>query len=47
MVMNFTVPPSFPDSEFRSFGIAAARFFPGLLSDEVLSDQLARLDVLP
>jgi hypothetical protein len=30
------------NSEFRSFGIAAARFFPGLLSDEVLFDQLAR-----
>jgi hypothetical protein len=42
MVMNFTVPPGFPDSEFRSFGIAAARFFPVLLSDEVLFDQLAR-----
>jgi len=36
--MNFTMPLTFPDSEFRAFGIAAGNFFPGLLSDEVLYD---------
>jgi hypothetical protein len=42
MVMNFTMPSMFPDSEFRSFGVAAARFFPALLSDEVLYDPLEK-----
>jgi len=37
-LMNFTTPLTFPDSEFRAFGIAAGNFFPGLLSDEVLHD---------
>ena len=32
------MPASFPDAEFRAFGIASANFFPGLLSDEVLYD---------
>ena len=36
--MNFTMPSTFPDTEFRAFGIAAGRFFPGLLSDEALYD---------
>jgi hypothetical protein len=36
--MNFTIPATFPDSEFRAFGIAASNLFPGLLSDEVLYD---------
>jgi hypothetical protein len=40
MVINFTMPSTFPDSEFRSFGIVAARFFPDLLSDEALYDPL-------
>ena len=42
MVMNFTMPSQFPDSDFRSFGIAATKFFPGLLSDEVLYDPLEK-----
>jgi hypothetical protein len=37
-VMDFTIPSTFPDSEFRAFGMAAAQFFPPLLSDEVLFD---------
>src|SRR6266480_1420461 len=36
--MNFTMPLTFPDSEFWTFGFAAGNFFPGLLSDEVLHD---------
>jgi hypothetical protein len=36
--MNFTMPSSFPEANFRAFGIAAAQFFPDLLSDEVLYD---------
>lgn len=40
--MKFTMPSTFPDSEFRSFGIAAARFFPDLVSDEVLYDPLEK-----
>jgi hypothetical protein len=40
--MNFTMPSTFPDTEFRAFGIAAGRFFPDLLSDEVLYDPLEK-----
>lgn len=36
------MPSTFPDTEFRAFGIAAGRFFPGLLSDELLYDRLER-----
>src|ERR1700757_4815739 len=36
------MPFTFSDSEFRSFGIAAARFFPDLLSDEALYDPLEK-----
>ena len=36
--MDITMPASFPEDEFRAFGIAASNFFPGLLSDEVLYD---------
>jgi hypothetical protein len=36
--MDITMPASFPETEFRAFGIAASNFFPGLLSDEVLYD---------
>ena len=41
-LMNFTMPSTFPDTEFRAFGIAAGRFFPGLVSDEVLYDPLEK-----
>jgi hypothetical protein len=36
--MNFTMPTSFPETDFRMFGIAAGHLFPDLLSDEVLFD---------
>lgn len=36
--MDITMPATFPEREFRAFGIAASNFFPGLLSDEVLYD---------
>jgi hypothetical protein len=36
------MPASFPETEFRAFGIAASNFFPGLLSDEVLYDPQER-----
>ena len=36
--MNFTMPSTFPASEFQAFGLAASNFFPGLLSNEVLYD---------
>src|SRR5216684_6960491 len=41
-LMDFTMPSIFPDTEFRAFGIAAGRFFPALLSDEVLYDPLEK-----
>jgi hypothetical protein len=40
--MNFTMPTSFPEVDFRAFGIAAGQFFPDLLSDEVLYDPLEK-----
>ena len=40
--MDFKMPCIFPDTEFRAFGIAAGRFFPALLSDEVLYDPLEK-----
>ena len=36
--MDMTMPASFPETEFRAFGIAASNFFPALLSDEALYD---------
>ncbi|MFZ0335931.1 MAG: hypothetical protein WBE47_00250 [Candidatus Acidiferrales bacterium] len=36
------MPSSFPEVDFRAFGIAAAQFFPNLLSDEVLYDPLEK-----
>jgi hypothetical protein len=42
MPMNFTMPSSFPETDFRGFGIAAAQFFPSLVSDEVLYDPLEK-----
>jgi len=41
-LMDITMPASFPETEFRAFGIAASNFFPGLLSDEVLYDPQER-----
>ena len=41
-LMDFTMPASFPEAEFRAFGIAASNYFPGLLSDEALYDPLER-----
>jgi hypothetical protein len=36
--MDIVMPSTFPESDFRAFGITANHFFPGLLSDEALSD---------
>lgn len=36
--MDIIMPPTFPEKEFRAFGLAAIRFFPALLSDEALFD---------
>jgi hypothetical protein len=32
------MPASFPETDFRAFGIAATAFFPGVISDEALFD---------
>jgi hypothetical protein len=40
--MDITMPSTFPETEFRAFGLAATQFFPDLLSDEVLSDPLEK-----
>lgn len=32
------MPPAFPETEFRAFGLAASNFFPALLSHEALFD---------
>jgi len=32
--MDISMPPNFPTTDFRAFGIADQRFFPKLLSDE-------------
>ena len=36
--MNFAMPSSFPEVDFRAFGVAAAQFSPDLPSDEALCD---------
>jgi hypothetical protein len=36
--MDIIMPASFPEAEFRAFGITASNFFSGLLSGEVLYD---------
>ena len=36
------MPAAFPSRTFRAFGIASARFFPRVLSDEYLSDPVHR-----
>jgi len=36
--MNIAMPPEFPETEFRAFGLAASAFFPALMSDENLFD---------
>ncbi|MBI3698708.1 MAG: hypothetical protein HY238_28195 [Acidobacteria bacterium] len=40
--MGIVMPPAFPGTEFRAFGIAASAFFPALNSDENLFDPLER-----
>jgi hypothetical protein len=40
--MDLTMPITFPETQFRAFGIAGARFFPELLSDEVLYDAMEK-----
>src|ERR1039458_4314066 len=36
--MDIVMPPAFPETEFRAFGLAATKFFPALMSDEALFD---------
>jgi hypothetical protein len=36
---DIIMPPSFPETDFRAFGIAATAFFPWVASDEALSDR--------
>lgn len=40
--MDIALPPTFPETEFRAFGVAASKFFPALLSDEALYDPLEK-----
>jgi hypothetical protein len=35
---DIVMPASFPETDFRAFGIAATAFFPGVISDEALFD---------
>jgi hypothetical protein len=35
---DILMPASFPESDFRAFGVAATAFFPGVISDEALFD---------
>lgn len=35
---DIVMPSSFPEADFRAFGIAATAFFPGVISDEALFD---------
>jgi hypothetical protein len=41
--MDISMPPDFPLTDFRTFGVAAQNFFPKLLSDEDLKDRRERL----
>jgi hypothetical protein len=36
--MDIAMPPAFPETEFRAFGLAASVFFPALMSNENLFD---------
>jgi hypothetical protein len=36
--MDIVMPPAFPETEFRAFGLAAQGFFPALMSNEALFD---------
>jgi hypothetical protein len=36
--MDITMPATFPEVDFRAFGLAATAFFPGVISDEALFD---------
>jgi len=40
--MGITIPPAFPENDFRAFGIAANAFFPELMSDEAMFDPLEK-----
>jgi len=35
---DILMPASFPETDFRAFGLAATAFFPGIVSDEALFD---------
>jgi hypothetical protein len=36
--MDITMPASFPETDFRAFGLTASTFFPALMSDEAMLD---------
>jgi hypothetical protein len=36
--MDFTMPATFPETEFRAFWLGASAFFPAVASDEALFD---------
>jgi len=40
--MDITMPPAFPETDFRAFGIAATAFFPSVISDEALFDPMEK-----
>jgi hypothetical protein len=40
--MDFVMPTTFPEAEFRAFGLSADSFFPHLMSDKNLFDPLER-----
>jgi hypothetical protein len=35
---DIAMPASFPETDFRAFGIAASTFFPDMMSDDALFD---------
>jgi len=35
---DISLPASFPETDFRGFGIAASRFFPSAVSEEAMFD---------
>ncbi len=41
--MDIVMPPAFPETEFRAFGLATRPFFPELLSHEALYDPLEKM----
>jgi hypothetical protein len=42
LYMDIGMPATFPDTDFRAFGVVASIFFPALMSDEALYDPLEK-----